>query len=133
MQGPPDELDHDDDQALTRADGWQVVSIDAELVGDPPPTLALDPDGTVTGSTGVNRIRGPYELADGTLEVGPLVSTRMAGSTEAMEVEHRFLAVLAEATEVRWDGGTLVLESDAGQLRLEPAEGEIEMTSPLDD
>jgi heat shock protein HslJ len=128
-----DSPEHEDEQALTRADGWQVVSIDAELVGDPAPTLSLDPDGTLTGSTGVNRIRGPYELADTTLEVGLLISTRMAGSTEAMEAEHRFLAVLAEPLEVRWDAGTLVLESDAGQLRLEPAEGEIELSNPLDD
>jgi heat shock protein HslJ len=121
-----DELDPE--QALTRPDGWQVSSLDAGEVGDvgeSAPTLVLDPGGTVSGSTGVNRFRGTYELAEGFLELGPLVTTRMTGTPEAMEVERLFLAVLAEPLAVRWDYATLVLESDTGQLRLEHASGEL--------
>ncbi len=124
-----DELDAalDARERLTRPDGWAVSSIDAESLGDddPAPTLMLDPDGTVTGSTGVNRFRGTYELSDAALEIDSLVSTRIAGSPAATEVEHHFLEVLAEPLVVRWDHATLVLESDAGQLRLEPAPDEI--------
>jgi heat shock protein HslJ len=127
-----DDDDFDDGLAasrerLTRADGWQVSSIDSEVLDaeEPAPTLILDPDGTVTGSTGVNRIRGAYEMAESILEIGPLASTRMAGSSDAMEVEHHFLAVLSEPLAVRWDHATLVLESDEGQLRLEPGSDEI--------
>jgi heat shock protein HslJ len=127
-----DDDDFDDEpdtsrELLTRADGWQVSSIDSEVLDtdESAPTLILDPDGTVTGSTGVNRIRGTYELAESILEIGPLASTRVAGSGEAMEVEHHFLAVLAEPLAVRWDHATLVLESDEGQLRLEPGSDEI--------
>src|SRR5450631_2426735 len=120
-------------QGLTRPDGWQVASIDDVFVrevgglasaaggGGAAPTLVLDPDGTVSGSTGVNRFRGTYELAEALLEIGPLVTTRMAGSPEAMEVEQHFLSVLGEPLAVRWDYSTLVLESDAGHLRLEQA------------
>ncbi len=121
------------EQALTRPDGWQVASIDAADVADPAPTLVLDPGGTVSGSSGVNRFRGTYELAESMLEIGPLVTTRLAGTPEAMEVEHLFLTVLAEPLAVRWDYATLVLESDNGQLRLEPASGELAAEAPLDD
>jgi len=123
-----DEDEREPGQGLTRPDGWQVASIDDGGVGGAAgaaPTLVLDPDGTVSGSTGVNRFRGTYELAESLLEIGPLVTTRMAGSPEAMEVEQLFLSVLGEPLAVRWDYSTLVLESDAGHLRLEPASGEL--------
>jgi len=123
------ELDEDDTgpgSALTRPDGWQVVSIDDTPVAEPAPTVALDPDGAVSGTTGVNRYRGTYELAESLLEIGPLMTTRMAGPPEAMDVETHFLAILGEPVAVRWDYSTLVLESDAGHLRLEPASDELE-------
>jgi heat shock protein HslJ len=120
-------------EALTRPDGWQVASIDADDLDEPFPALVLDADGTVTGSTGVNRIRGTYEFVGGMLEIGSLATTRMAGDTDAMEREHHFLAVLAEPLAVRWDDGTLVLESDAGQLRLEPGPDEITGHDPFDE
>jgi heat shock protein HslJ len=125
-------------QGLTRPDGWQVDSIDdvgvsGVGVAGAAPTLVLDPDGTVSGSTGVNRFRGTYELAESLLEIGPLVTTRMAGSPEAMEVERHFLSVLGEPLAVRWDYSTLVLESDAGHLRLEQASDELIPEAAFDD
>jgi heat shock protein HslJ len=126
-----DELDPE--QALTRPDGWQVSGLDADDVGESAPTLVLDPGGTVSGSTGVNRFRGTYELTEGFLELGPLVTTRVTGTPEAMEVEAHFLAVLAEPLAVRWDYATLVLESDTGQLRLERASGELGADDVLQD
>ena len=117
---------------LTRPDGWQVVSIDDAAIAEPAPTLALDPGGTVSGTTGVNRYRGTYELAESLLELGPLITTRMAGPPDAMDVEGHFLAILGEPLAVRWDYSTLVLESDAGHLRLEPASDELEPEAAFD-
>ena len=122
----------DPEQALTRPDGWQVAGIDATVVGEPAPTLVLDPGGTVSGSTGLNRFRGTYELAEDLLEIGPLATTRTTGSAEAVELQTHFLAVLAEPLAVRWDYATLVLESDIGQLRLEPAEDELGFDDPVE-
>ena len=132
MDQDEDELDTGPAAALTRPDGWQVVSIDDASVTEPAPTVALDPDGTVSGTTGVNRYRGTYELAESLLEIGPLMTTRMAGPPDAMDVETHFLAILGEPVAVRWDYSTLVLESDAGHLRLEPASDELEPPTPFD-
>ena len=123
----------DPEHALTRPDGWQVTSIDATAVAGTAPTLVLDPGGTVSGSTGVNRFRGTYELAEDLLEIGPLVTTRTSGEAAAMDVEAHFLAVLAEPLAVRWDYATLVLESDTGQLRLEPADDDLGFDDRVED
>ncbi len=100
---------------------WQVVRIGAA----PVQRVELDfaADGTVSGSTGVNRLHGGYEVRDGTLLVGPLVTTLMAGPPAAMAAEARLLAVLAGPLRVVGaDAGVwLVAEPDA--LVLEPATG----------
>ena len=60
---------------------------------DPKPQLAFDEDGRVSGTTGVNRVMGRYEVADGLLSVADAATTRMAGPPEAMEQEQRLLGL----------------------------------------
>ena len=48
-------------------------------------------DGGRAGSTGVNRISGSWGLTEGELAFSELVTTRRAGSPEAMEQEQRLL------------------------------------------
>ncbi|HUL86162.1 MAG TPA: META domain-containing protein [Actinomycetota bacterium] len=104
---------------------WVVTSIDEEpLLVDDPPTIGFDDEGHVSGGAGVNRFMGTWSLAGNVLVVGPLATTRMAGPPERMDLERRFLDVLAaRCTVTRTDGG-LLLTSDGGSLRLAPASAE---------
>jgi heat shock protein HslJ len=93
---------------------WTIV----ELAGDPVPSGDLEvtflDDGTLNGSTGVNRLRGQYVLADETLTVGPVITTRMGGPPEKMAREAALLAllstpqsVLVSEEEIQLDDGSV--------------------------
>jgi heat shock protein HslJ len=94
---------------------WQVVSIgEMQLTGADGVTLDLGP-GEIRGSTGCNRYSGSARLgatsaASGSLELGPLISTRMACPGRGATVESRFLSALDAVSGYRIDA--------AGQLRL---------------
>lgn len=75
-----------------------------------PPMLRFDADGRVTGTTGVNRLAGPWGLAGGVLTVGPLVMTRRAGPRARRAVEAAIVAAL--------DGPLPVTPAAAGGVRL---------------
>jgi heat shock protein HslJ len=97
---------------------WVVASLDEGSVPeDDPPTIAFD-DERVSGSTGVNRFTGGWELANGVLVLTPLATTRMAGPAERMELERRYLAVLEGRCTVYVHGDGLTLRSDGGSLEL---------------
>jgi heat shock protein HslJ len=85
-------------------------------------TLTFVPDGTLAGSTGVNRVRGRYTYdAAALLSVGPLIATRMAGPPEAMEAETRLLRALGQARTARagpGDDDVVVLEGATDTLVL---------------
>jgi heat shock protein HslJ len=77
------------------------VSIPAPEEPSSPLGLELDINGAITGYGGVNRFSGQLDqemLAIGTFEVGPLMSTRKAGTPEAMRLEQDFTQVLEGAT-----------------------------------
>jgi len=81
-------------------------------------------DGTVSGSTGVNRLTGAVGavgLGSETLGFTRLGTTRRAGPPRAMELERRFLQAL-EMTDRMWrEGATLVLaRGDRELARLIP-------------
>jgi heat shock protein HslJ len=88
------------------------------------PTLAFDDDaGSVGGSTGVNQFHASCTADGDVIELGPVVSTRMAGSPEAMAQESAFLQVLAGRCSVRLDAeGRLVLDGGSSSLLLRPGE-----------
>jgi len=94
---------------------WQVVSIgEMQLTGTDDVTLDLG-TGEIRGSTGCNRYSGSARLgattaASGTLELGPLISTRMACPGRGAIVESRFLSALDAVSGYQIDA--------AGQLRL---------------
>jgi heat shock protein HslJ len=93
------------------AGAWVVVAVGGTPVpeGGDPPTLVFDGDGRVSGSGGVNRLAGPYAVADGVLTAGPLMTTRMAGPPEWNDVEVRLLAALERPMPVAADGDRLTL------------------------
>ncbi len=77
------------------------------------PTLRLDAEKKrVAGIAGVNRYFGSYEMTGEKLKFGPLATTRMGGSPEAMAAESAFNAVLASVTGWRIADGALALLQD---------------------
>jgi heat shock protein HslJ len=99
-------------RAIRRGDG--VVSVRAGSDA----ALAFDADaGTVTGSTGINRLRGTVEVHDDRVRFGPLTTTRMAGEPEAMDEESALLDALDSAVAYRAEGDRVVLlDEDGGTL-----------------
>jgi heat shock protein HslJ len=86
--------------------------------------MQFNPIGTVSGHAGCNRFSGAAALGAGTLDVGPLATTRRACTTAVMDQEQRFLDALARASAWRiGDDGLLRLADAAGNelLRFAPA------------
>ena len=106
---------------------WTLVQLDgADLAaGDDAPTMMFGPDGTVAGTTGINRYSTTADmeqLAGGILALGPAVTTSREGAPEAMEVERKFLEHLANPLSFETDGVNLRLTSgDASLLVFESA------------
>jgi heat shock protein HslJ len=73
---------------------WVVEELGGAATVRPKPQLSFGDDGRVSGSTGVNRLMGRYEVTGGLLTVADAATTRMAGPPAAMEQEQRLLALL---------------------------------------
>ncbi len=102
--------------------GWVVTSIDEDpLLVEDPPTIAFEEGGGVSGGAGVNRFVGTWSMDEGVLVFGPLATTRMAGPPDRMDLERRFLSVLAARCSASVADDQLALTSDGGSLRLAPA------------
>ena len=69
--------------------------------------------GRVSGSGGINRLTGAYQLEGARLTIGPVATTKMAGRPDQMEGEQRFLADLGRVTRWSVDDGNLVLSDEA--------------------
>jgi heat shock protein HslJ len=103
---------------------WRVERLEGAPLGDVPglreaPTLAVAPDGALSGFAGVNRFAGksaPETLATGDFAPGPLAVTRMAGPPAAMDLETRYLALLGAARHWRVERGALVLADGEREL-----------------
>jgi len=104
---------------------WRLVDLGGlapATAGGAPVVLTFDGDGQVYGMAGVNRVRGTFEVdEDGTLRLGPMASTMMAGPDGAMATERAVLELLAEPLRVAADDGGLVLTAlDGVVARLAP-------------
>jgi heat shock protein HslJ len=96
---------------------WTLVELGGEPVDADEdgrqPGIVLDlEESRVAGSGGVNRIMGTFALAEAELRFGPLATTMMAGTNEAMAQERAFLDALARVTGYRLEGGSLTLLAD---------------------
>jgi heat shock protein HslJ len=95
---------------------WRLVELEDAPVdvaeSERQPHLVFDlEESRVAGSGGVNRIMGTFVLAEDELRFGPLATTMMAGSEEAMQRERAFLDVLARVTSYQLDGDALTLHA----------------------
>ncbi|MEO7752414.1 MAG: META domain-containing protein [Terracoccus sp.] len=88
---------------------WVVEHLGGVATTGREPRLVFGADGRLSGSTGVNRVLGQYEVEDGVIHLDALGSTRMAGPPESMEQERVLLAVLASQVPFVLDGDRLVL------------------------
>ena len=82
---------------------WVLIELNGETVSvtEPmkTPSIRFDREvGLVAGNNGVNQFSGGYSLSDGSVEFGPMRSTMMAGSPEAMEMEAAFMKALGAMT-----------------------------------
>ena len=74
--------------------------------------IQFEEDGQVRGNGGCNRFFGSYELEDGSVQIGPLGSTRMACPEPAMSFEISFMEALRTSTTASLVGNKLVLRAD---------------------
>jgi heat shock protein HslJ len=78
---------------LTDLNGAPLAATD----GLTTPTLTLDAASKrASGTSGINRFSGAFELQGAQLKFGPLMGTRMAGPPKAMATESAYLAALAK-------------------------------------
>ena len=90
---------------------------------DSVPSLEFDDTGSVGGTTGVNRFHAAYTVDGDAIELGPIITTLMAGTPEAMNQEYAWLQVLGSRCAARLDeAGRLVLEGGATTLLLRRGE-----------
>ena len=105
------------------AGAWDVTSVLYDdgirsVIAGTTLTATFGPDGRVTGSSGCNTFRGPYEEQGEELSVGPLASTRKACKSPdgAQAQERGYLAALESAVRSEQTGSRLTLFNAKGQM-----------------
>jgi heat shock protein HslJ len=84
-----------------RLDGtrWALMSIADQPIPDGTSASLAFGSGQVSGSSGCNTFNGPYTVSGpDSIDIGPLISTRMACPEPAMAFEATYLAALEGAT-----------------------------------
>ncbi|MCA9792151.1 MAG: META domain-containing protein, partial [Candidatus Eremiobacteraeota bacterium] len=82
--------------------------------------LNFDENGLLTGTTGVNQLSGSYQSEGNFVSFPPLVTTKMAGSPEAMQNEQALVEALGKVTSFALEGQRLLFK-DQEQLLMELA------------
>jgi predicted amidohydrolase YtcJ/heat shock protein HslJ len=92
---------------------WILVSLNGKPVAtDKPPTMKFE-RGKLAIFGGVNRMSGSYALIDnGSVTLGQLVSTKMAGPSVLMELERNFSEIMVSVNGFHVRGNKLQLLSD---------------------
>ena len=92
---------------------WILVSLNGKPVAtDKPPTMKFE-RGKLAIFGGVNRMSGSYALIDnGSVTLGQLVSTKMAGPSDLMELERNFSEIMVSVNGFHVRGNELQLLSE---------------------
>ena len=103
------------EQRAWALEGWTLSSLDPTRFS----ITATFSGGRVTGRSAVNTYGGACTVtsttpSSGTLAVGALMSTRMAGPPDAMRAESAFHALLTGCTAWSVDGAALTLRDGGG-------------------
>lgn len=106
---------------------WRVASLTNGPVvptTNPPISITFEDEelsgaGKLFGFAGVNRFFGAYEAAPGgTIEIGAVGSTRMAGAPDLMNFEDTFLKWLGSASRYSVESGKVTLLTRFGTMEL---------------
>ena len=100
---------------------WQLVTGEAKSAsGDCenlPPLMTFMPDSRVAGNLGCNRFTGGYKIDGKTFQFGDkLASTRMMCAPEAIKMEERMTAIIAQTRFMTQDDKGLMLWNEKGEL-----------------
>lgn len=98
---------------LSAAKEWQLTQLgDQAVAADAGVTVVFAEEGKLSGSGGVNRFGGKYELkADGQITIQNIFSTRMAALDEdVMNRETQFFQLLGKSKRAVLSEGNLVIE-----------------------
>lgn len=98
-------------QTLTDID-WTLLAIDGVVI-DAPASLRLSPSGEITGKAPCNGYGARNSAVLPALAVGPIRATKMA--CDKLAEEQAFFDALGQMTEVRLEGGHLVLSNADGR------------------
>ncbi len=94
---------------------WQVTSMRGVAVSAGARlSLAFDEAGRASGHSGVNRFSAGVKVDGSSMRFEQALSTRMAGTPEAMALERDFLSRLQNVDAWRIEGDRLVLRDAAG-------------------
>ncbi len=74
---------------------WTLITLRGETIDTAKPPTMLFGSGKLSIFGGVNRLSGSYGLVDDSVTIGELISTRMAGPPELMDLERKFAQTLA--------------------------------------
>ena len=115
-------------EGIPSADGlpgtsWTLVDLDgsAEFDASIAPNLTFAEDGTLGGFAGCNTYSGAFTVDAGSIDIGPLATTKMACQPPASDIEAAYLPALDAVGS--WEitpTGQLVL-SGPGVLTYQPA------------
>jgi heat shock protein HslJ len=81
-------------------------------------TVAFGTDGKISGAGGVNRFMGDFESGATSVKIGPLQSTKMAGSAELMTQEGAYLTALQNSTTWEISSGKLTMRDAGGAMQV---------------
>ena len=90
---------------------WTLKALNGDEVRVAMPPTMLFEHGRLAIFGGINRLTGSYALVNGTVTMSELVSTRMAGPPELMELENSFAKTLQSVDSFHVHGDELALSS----------------------
>jgi heat shock protein HslJ len=110
---------------------WLVQDINgADVLDGAQPTLDFGEDGSLSGSSGLNRMRGRYSVIDAELRTSPVMTTRMAGPPAVMNQERRLVEALEAGGPITEDGPFLNIGTPPTTLRLIRDDEPVEAIAP---
>ncbi len=96
---------------------WIIEDIDnSGIIDRSRVTMNFGADGRLSGSASCNRLTGSYALSGSMLSVGTIAVTRMACAPALMNQEQRFLEILGDVSQYRFDDtGALIVSTSDGR------------------
>jgi hypothetical protein len=91
---------------------WTLTTLNGEKIDVAKPPTMKFAHGKLTIFGGINRLSGSYALVGGSVTMGKLVSTKMAGPPALMELERHFAKTLATVDGFDVIGNELTLSTE---------------------